>query len=749
MQEESLCVMNKKKIAFIYCVNNRALYEESVRYVKSLLVPEGYEIEFIAIEGATSITSGYNQGMRQTDAKYKVYLHQDVFIINKNFLIDSIELFKRNIKLGMIGVIGARTIPKSGIWWESENKIGKVYDSHKGKIELLQFNDVEKDYEPVAAIDGLLMMTQYDIPWREDIFKGWYFYDLSQSREFFNAGFDVGIPFQEKPWVIHDCGIIDIDEAFDANRKIFITEYLKIEDSTERRILDNMNHQFKNQNVGNHYNNFINYDILYHNQELYKYFKSILRSNAKEDFNKKVILSKMIGACGWLAHTGHYADYELENELLEMANNLSYNVEKIDISEIKIKRNNRFKVLHVISTAYLTGGHTRLMDRWIKLRRDYDEVHSVVFTDQRGSVVPNWLIETINQTNGWYYVFSNDYNFKSKCLKLRKLAEEWADLIVLHTHPNDPIPILAFGHKEGLPLIILVNHADHAYWLGGSICDAVMDIRTAGQLITKHRRAIQNSAVLPIPLMTKDRKMSKNRLREKYGLPSDAVILLSIANGYKFKPYQHLNFPVVLEEILRKAPNVILLVIGPNPQEEIWREVSKNTNGRIIVIGATPDVEEFYQLSDIFLESFPIGSLTAELDAMLYGIPVIKAPMPLSNILTIEDYTSLDKNPKSLTEYKDLVLRYIHDVQMRQIKGNEQREEVIKKHTGKGWNDLLDHILVTNVFKQSALKTRSQFCEMHEPSEFDAMWAEMQRNSGETNFLSYEMNFYNQILNNL
>lgn len=248
--------MNDKKIAFICCVNNRALYEESVRYVKSLHVPVGYEIELIAIEGASSITSGYNQGMRQTDAKYKVYLHQDVFIISKNFLMDTIELFKKNTKLGMIGVIGAKTIPNSGIWWESRNKVGKVYDSHTGKIELLQFNDVERDYEPVHAIDGLLMMTQYDVPWREDIFKGWHFYDISQCMEFINQGYIVGVPQQRIPWCIHDCGLVNIN-GFDDDRKMFISQYI---DQTSINNLDNKRNDYSKKSE-NYYQG-INFSIL-------------------------------------------------------------------------------------------------------------------------------------------------------------------------------------------------------------------------------------------------------------------------------------------------------------------------------------------------------------------------------------------------------------------------------------------------------------------------------------------------------
>ncbi|MDE8564476.1 glycosyltransferase [Anoxybacillus rupiensis] len=217
--------MNDKKIAFIYCVNNRDLYEESVRYVKSLHVPDGYEIEFIAIEGAQSITSGYNQAMKQTDAKYKVYLHQDVYINNKNFISDIMNIFKQDTQIGLIGMIGAKVIPTNGIWWESNNKYGKVYDSHTGRMGLLSFKEIRNSFESVQAVDGLMMITQYDIKWREDIFNGWHFYDISQSVEFLKKGYKVVIPRQQEPWCTHDCGVVNIKNGYEHYRKNFLEEY--------------------------------------------------------------------------------------------------------------------------------------------------------------------------------------------------------------------------------------------------------------------------------------------------------------------------------------------------------------------------------------------------------------------------------------------------------------------------------------------------------------------------------------------
>ena len=77
--------MNHKKITFILCVNDDTEFSECRFYLDRLILPEGFEKDIITIEEAPSMTAGYNAGMQSSDAKYKVYLHQDVFIIYKDF----------------------------------------------------------------------------------------------------------------------------------------------------------------------------------------------------------------------------------------------------------------------------------------------------------------------------------------------------------------------------------------------------------------------------------------------------------------------------------------------------------------------------------------------------------------------------------------------------------------------------------------------------------------------------------------
>ena len=214
-------------ISFIYVINDESLFNKSISYLDNLIIPEGISVEIIKLTNETNIFSAYNKGMQMAKGKYKVYLHQDTFIENINLINDLIFNFNYDPSLGLIGLAGAKTLPINGIWWESSDTFGEVIESHTGKLELLKFNEPSIPFESVAAIDGFFIATQYDILWREDLFNGWHFYDISQSKEFLKAGYRIGIPSQIRPWAVHDCGIVNVKNGYEEARAIFLKEYSK------------------------------------------------------------------------------------------------------------------------------------------------------------------------------------------------------------------------------------------------------------------------------------------------------------------------------------------------------------------------------------------------------------------------------------------------------------------------------------------------------------------------------------------
>lgn len=216
--------MSNNEICFIIATNNEASFEECKLYINNLNIPKNFKIHILKIRNAKSLTSAYNKGMMMSRAKYKIYLHQDVFITNKSFIEDFLSIFKRDSKIGLIGVCGAKNIPDSGIWWDSKRLYGKVYQSSTGKMDLLKFKEVAGCYEEVLFVDGLIMITQYDVPWRQDLFDGWHFYDGSQCMEFIKKDYKVVVPKQSNSWCMHDCGIVSLD-GFEKYRKIFVENY--------------------------------------------------------------------------------------------------------------------------------------------------------------------------------------------------------------------------------------------------------------------------------------------------------------------------------------------------------------------------------------------------------------------------------------------------------------------------------------------------------------------------------------------
>ncbi len=214
--------MNEHKMAFIIATNNEQYFDECNYYISRLIVPDGFETDVIGVREACSICEAYNAGMHSSDARYKVYLHHDVFILNQNFIQDVVDAFAMDPSVGMLGMIGAQNLPPDAFAFNSWDTGGTLlFNGVNGGISMYVN---EEGINHVSAIDGMMMITNHDIEWREDVFDGWDFYDLSQSMEFWRAGYKIAIPHQKTPWCMHDLAQLGLTK-YDHYRKIFCETY--------------------------------------------------------------------------------------------------------------------------------------------------------------------------------------------------------------------------------------------------------------------------------------------------------------------------------------------------------------------------------------------------------------------------------------------------------------------------------------------------------------------------------------------
>lgn len=220
--------LNDKKICIIMCANDDFYIEENLKYLQSLQVPDGYTLDIICVRDAASMTEGYQSAMESSDAKYKLYIHQDTFIVNKNCLADLLHIFNHHPDVGIIGMVGSSNIDREApIWWNMSGGCGVDYI--KRTPESMEL-DLRGEIPPgtmaqVAVLDGIFLATQYDLPWRTDLFHDWHFYDLSQTREFINAGYKAVVPYQAKPWTVHAAGRKLLPDAYFESMEIFKQNY--------------------------------------------------------------------------------------------------------------------------------------------------------------------------------------------------------------------------------------------------------------------------------------------------------------------------------------------------------------------------------------------------------------------------------------------------------------------------------------------------------------------------------------------
>lgn len=220
--------MNDHKIAFIICTNNDLLLEETVHYMNHLIVPDGYMTDLLTIQEASSITAGYCEAMSQTDAKYKIYMHQDVFILNRNILKDLLSIFQSDPRIGMVGMVGYDTVSPDGIMWHKK-RLGNLYERKPNDtypaLSQYQYSLTEDGYFYAAEIDGFFMATACDLPWNTEVLKGWDFYDAFQSIHYLTSGYKIVVPIQKYPWCMHDDNKFPNLTNYNYYRKLFMQTY--------------------------------------------------------------------------------------------------------------------------------------------------------------------------------------------------------------------------------------------------------------------------------------------------------------------------------------------------------------------------------------------------------------------------------------------------------------------------------------------------------------------------------------------
>ncbi|HJQ01072.1 MAG TPA: hypothetical protein VJ851_05695 [Jatrophihabitans sp.] len=394
----------------------------------------------------------------------------------------------------------------------------------------------------------------------------------------------------------------------------------------------------------------------------------------------------------WLNHTGLFASPELEQLLMEIARRVpGVNPAATTRARSEPPR----EVLHVATQAYSVGGHTQMLSRWIA--QDQQRRHRVVLTRQGSTPFPAKLTDRLRVPDELAALDRGRGGLLERAARLRAAALT-ADLVLLHIHPYDVVPVLAFGVPDGLPPVITINHSDHAFWIGTAITSVLLNLRDSGRDLAVSRRGIEpaRAALLGRPLgVLTERTLSRDDAKRRFGLAPDQVLIVTAAAGSKYEPLRPPGLLELITPVFKENQSAVLLAAGPTPTGR-WADAAQATDGRIRALGRLADVTELHQAADGYLDSFPFASLTSMIEAGSYSTPLLTyrghpagCEVLGADTRGLDEYLLRPTNPAELVADLHLMIR---DADWRAERGRQTRAAIEASHLGAGWRAGVDEL---------------------------------------------------------
>ena len=339
-------------------------------------------------------------------------------------------------------------------------------------------------------------------------------------------------------------------------------------------------------------------------------------------------------AAYWAAYNtcGVYASPELEAALCQIAQTSP------TPKDITPKPNSR---LHVMTTSYKTGGHTRVVDQWIANKPE-GQHHDVIILNQLEGHLPEYLVDTIKMAGGTLTLAVPSDDKIADALKLRKLACKY-EKVILHHHMEDATPTLAFGTETFKRPVITFDHAEHMFWLGASVTDVSAVLSPDTIPFSMERRGVQ-ALFLPIP--TKVHPLHpKTEARARLNIAQGKKVLLSIGGDFRFKPSKEYNFIRFCEELFKTVPHLMVVIVGVTPTNKYWQNLKNRHGDNLLLTGLVKDKNLYYDYiaaADVYVESLPIGGETTSLEVAVTNTPTLVLEKPMRRSSAWAGYPATD-----------------------------------------------------------------------------------------------------------
>lgn len=283
-----------------------------------------------------------------------------------------------------------------------------------------------------------------------------------------------------------------------------------------------------------------------------------------------------------------------------------------ELKKRKVENRDGKNILFLATELYLTGGHSRLMER---LALFLDGEASLFLTKIPCESI---LDRERNFFNKVSYFDSKCHSAIDKVFSILDVILKY-DIVILNTHQEDIYAIIACGIAKRINStvkIIFINHADHSFSYGSAVADIWYEISAYGRYIDRKRELRAKKCFLGIPIQGAD---EFNSCGCEF---KDGDLIISAGSNIKFKPIKNQSIIKLVHLLLDTYQNSKMQVIGVQPFRDYWWWLSKlkyRQRLKLSKLLSYPDYLNTTKAAKLYVDSYPIPGGTAFTEQLLQG----------------------------------------------------------------------------------------------------------------------------------
>lgn len=176
------------------------------------------------------------------------------------------------------------------------------------------------------------------------------------------------------------------------------------------------------------------------------------------------------------------------------------------------------------------------------------------------------------------------------------------------------------------PVTLFDHNTDHLF----AACIHAYECHVALRRLTlntcRRYRETARCKYLPLPgSLGANAEPDSKLTRSEIGVAEDAVVTMTVTSFSKLVGGS--VYFEALDEVLQRHPSAMHVLIGSGDARQT-RFVDENVRrmeagGRVVLLGRRTDVAGLLRLADVFVDSHPIGGMTACMEAMQAGLPAL------------------------------------------------------------------------------------------------------------------------------